>query len=162
MGEHRVHDTSDEARTRNFVRAMLDDIRALEKMIELDLIESDKKRVGVEQEMYIVDSAGLPAPLSVQLLEGIGKDNFSTELARFNLEANLEPNPIGGGFLRKMEKDLRDALAQAEAAASLLDARIVLTGILPTLREAHVGIDNLTPEKALPLPQRHLHGRARG
>ena len=63
MGEHRVHDTSDEVRTRNFVRAMLDDIHALEKMIELGLIESDVQRIGVEQEMYIVDAAGLPAPL---------------------------------------------------------------------------------------------------
>ncbi len=146
MGEHQVHDTSDELRTRKFVRAMLDDIQALEKMIELGWIESDKKRIGVEQEMYIIDSAGFPASLSDRLLENIDDSNFSTELARFNLEANLEPTPIGGDFLRRMEKDLRSALLQAEQAASKLNTRIVLTGILPTLREAHVSLDNLTPE----------------
>ncbi len=146
MGEHQVHDTSDEERTRNFVRAMLDDIRALERMIELDLFETDIQRIGVEQEMYIVDAAGFPAPLSDRLLERIGQANFSTELARFNLEANLDPSPIGGGFLRQMEKNLQDSLTEAEAAAATLNARIVLTGILPTLREDHVGIDNLTPE----------------
>ena len=146
MGEHRVHDTSDALRTRNFVRAMLDDIQALEKMVELGWLESDTTRIGVEQEMYIVDSAGLPAPLSDRLLEVINNNSFSTELARFNLEANLDPSPIGGGFLRQMESQLRSALAEAETAASALDARIVLTGILPTLREAHVGIENLTPE----------------
>jgi hypothetical protein len=69
MGEHQVHDTSDEQRTRTFVRAMLNDIRALEVMIEQDLIELDVRRVGVEQEMYIVDSDGYPAPISDQLLD---------------------------------------------------------------------------------------------
>ncbi len=43
MGEHWVHDTSDEQRTRAFVRAMLNDIRALEVMIEQDLIEPDSR-----------------------------------------------------------------------------------------------------------------------
>lgn len=53
-----MHDTSDEQRTRAFVRAMLNDIRALEVLIERDLIERDVRRVGVEQEMYIVDADG--------------------------------------------------------------------------------------------------------
>lgn len=146
MGEHRVHDTSDEQRTRVFVRAMLDDIRALEKMISDDRIERGIRRVGVEQEMYIVDAAGYPAGLSDRLLERIGDKHFSTELARFNLEANLDPMPIGGDFLRILDRRLKAALQDAEDAAEGLDARIVLTGILPTLQDAHVTPDNLTDE----------------
>ncbi len=146
MGEHRVHDTSDEQRTREFVRAMLDDIRALEAMIADDRIERGVKRVGVEQEMYIVDNAGYPLGISDRLLERIGATNFSTELARFNLEANLDPIPLGGDFLRVLERDLKAALRQAEDAAVGLDARIVLTGILPTLQERHVQPESLTPE----------------
>jgi CBS domain-containing protein len=146
MGEHRVHDTSDEQRTRRFVRAMLDDIRALEVMIEQDLIERDTHRVGVEQEMYIVDAEGYPAPISDQLLKGLADDRFTTELARFNLEANLDPEPIGGDFLRAMERGLDDVLLQASRAANDIGAHIVLTGILPTLSDEHVSLDNLTPE----------------
>ncbi len=146
MGEHRVHDTSDEGRTRVFVRAMLDDIRALEEMIAQDLIERGIRRVGVEQEMYIVDTAGYPAGMSDRLHEQIDDPHFSTELARFNLEANLDPVPIGGNFLRDLEQNLRAVLRQADAVAAGLDAQIVLTGILPTLQEAHVTPANLTPE----------------
>lgn len=146
MGEHRVHDTSDEQRTRVFVRAMLDDIRALEEMIARDLIERGVRRIGVEQEMYIVDSAGYPAGISDRVLEQIGEANFSTELARFNLEANLDPMPLGGDFLRELERSLVDAVQRADRAAAALDSRIVLTGILPTLQEAHVTPANLTPE----------------
>jgi len=146
MGEHRVHDTSDEQRTQTFVRAMLNDIRALEVLIEQDLIERDMHRVGVEQEMYIVDADGYPAPISDQLLDRLADARFTTELARFNLEANLDPQPIGGDFLRAMESSLDEVLRQANSAADEVGAHIVLTGILPTLQDKHVSLANLTPE----------------
>jgi len=146
MGEHQVHDTSDDQRTRAFVRAMLDDIRALECMIERGMLESDVQRIGVEQEMYIVDAQEYPAPLSDRVLKKIGDRRFSTELARFNLEANLDPSPIGGDFLRAMESGLKQVLLQADQAASECGARIVLTGILPTLQHEHVTLAALTPE----------------
>jgi len=146
MGEHRVHDTSDEQRTRAFVRAMLDDIRALETMIERDLIERGRRRVGVEQEMYIVDAEGYPSPISDRVLERLADDRFTTELARFNLEANLDAEPIGGNFLRTMEQGLDQALERAQSAANAVGAQIVLTGILPTLQDRHVTLANLTPE----------------
>ena len=146
MGEHRVHDTSDEQRTRAYVRALLDDIRALEVMIEEGLIESDIRRVGVEQEMYIVNSQDFPAPISDRVLKNIDDPRFSTELARFNLEANLDPSPLGGDFLRNMESGLRQVLLQADHAANAVGACIVLTGILPTLQQEHVTLANLTPE----------------
>jgi len=146
MGEHQVHDTSDEQRTRAFVRAMLTDIRALEVMIEQDLIERDVRRVGVEQEMYIVDADGYPAPISDQLLDRLADERFTTELARYNLEANLDPEPIGGDFLRTMEHSLDEVLKQANSAANDVGAHIVLTGILPTLRDEDVSLANLTPE----------------
>jgi len=141
-----VHDTSDEQRTRIFVRAMLNDIRALEVLIEQDLIERDMRRVGVEQEMYIVDAEGYPAPISEQVLKRLADDRFTTELARFNLEANLDPEPIGGDFLRSMQRSLDDVLRQASNAANDVGARVALTGILPTLRVADVSLDKLTPE----------------
>ena len=117
MGEHRVHDTSDEQRTRTFVRAMLDDMRALEVMIEKDMIERGVRRVGVEQEMYIVDNDDYPAPISDRVIEKIADPRFGTELARFNLEANLDPQTLGGNFLRVMESGLENALLQADRAA---------------------------------------------
>ena len=42
--------------------AVLDDLRALDYMIDHDLIESGINRVGAEQEMFLVDRDLRPAP----------------------------------------------------------------------------------------------------
>ncbi|MGI9318615.1 MAG: hypothetical protein ACR2QW_14900, partial [bacterium] len=146
MGEHRVRNANDEQGAREFVRAMLDDIRALEVLIEQDLIECDRRRIGVEQELYIVDAQGYPAPLYDQVLEHVNDDRFTTELARFNLEANLAPWELGGDFLRNMESQIEEVLALANSAANTVGANILMTGIIPTLRDEHVSSENLTPE----------------
>ena len=84
MGEHQVHDTSDDGRTRTFVRAMLDDIRALEIMIEaygqLDLqdLVVDTQRVlalNEQQGSFIPDPRELHEKnLSQRLWDYFGLD----------------------------------------------------------------------------------------
>jgi CBS domain-containing protein len=146
MGEHQVRDASDEQSAREFVRAMLDDIKALEVLIEQNLIERDARRIGVEQEMYIVDKQGYQAPIYDQVLGQLDDERFTTELARFNLEANLTATDIGGSFLGEMENRLLEVLEHANNAANAVGANILLTGILPTLRDKDISLENLTPE----------------
>ncbi len=64
MGEHQISRPDNELQLREFMQTVLEDIRALELMIERGLIEDGMLRVGVEQEMYLVNSEGLVAPVS--------------------------------------------------------------------------------------------------
>ncbi|MCA8956974.1 MAG: CBS domain-containing protein [Planctomycetes bacterium] len=146
MGEHAIRKAGDEAEGRAFTRAVLNDIRALEALIEDGRIETGVKRVGVEQEMYLVDDDGRPAPVAEKVLSRVGNDQLTTELARFNLEANFGPQMFHGAFLERMENDLNKTLAAVEAAAQEFGAHVLLTGILPTLRQADLSDENLTPE----------------
>ena len=57
MGERRVHDTSADRRTRAFVQAMREDIRALETMIERGMIETGLQRIGVVNERDLLRAA---------------------------------------------------------------------------------------------------------
>lgn len=145
MGEHKVTITSDPQAIRVFTRAVLEDLRALERLLELGGIESGVQRVGVEQEMFLVDSQGRPAPVGPELLERLNDPRFTPELARFNLEANLPPQPLGGNFLRDMEDSLNEVLAVVRQTAHPR-ARVLLTGILPTLQRSDLGLHNMTPE----------------
>ncbi len=155
MGEHDVQEQTDEASQRLFVKALLDDVNTLEEMLERDMFETGIRRIGAEQEMFLVDRSMSPAPVATALLERAGDERLTTELARFNLEANLSPHRFGEDCLRRMEAELREVVGRAREAAQTCDAEVLLTGILPTLRQSDLGLDNMCP-----IPRYHALNRA--
>jgi CBS domain-containing protein len=145
MGEHDVSTDLDEGRLRAFMKAVLADIHALGVMLERGLIESDVRRIGAEQEMFFVDAAGRPAKSAIEVMKRLDHPSFTHELALFNLEANLSPQVFGGSCLREMEAELQRLVAMARDAARAEECDIVLTGILPTLEQADLGLSSMTP-----------------
>ncbi|MGD2116192.1 MAG: CBS domain-containing protein [Acidobacteriota bacterium] len=148
MGDHTVGGVDGEQRRQAFVRALLDDVNALERMLETGMIESGVRRIGAEQEIFLVDRTCQAAPVAPELLEkldALGQTAFTTELAKFNLEANLPPWELGGDVLSRVEAYLNELLELASAQASELGADVFITGILPTLRMADLSLDNMTP-----------------
>ncbi len=145
MGEQNVVERSDDALRREFMRSLLEDVRVLEEMIDSGLFETGIRRIGAEQEMFIVDKAGQPAAVNMDLLEMIDDDRFTHELGRYNMEANLSPQVLGGDCLRRMEEETREAVGIARAAAKQRGCNIALTGILPTLRQADLTLESMTP-----------------
>ncbi len=136
MGRHDVSQESDSAERRRFTQRVLADLGAFQRMHREDLFESGARRIGAEQEMFLVDGHGHPAPLSPEILDLIDDEHFTTELGRFNLEVNLDPQDFGSGGLSRMETQLREMLAKVREAAHKMDGEIFLTGILPTLENS--------------------------
>jgi len=60
MGEHNVERDDNETRRQAFMKALLNEIRALEAMLSAGMIESGVRRIGAEQEMFIIDKAFCP------------------------------------------------------------------------------------------------------
>ncbi len=145
MGDQQAGDRLEGAGRRSFTKALLRDLRALEEMLREGRIEADTRRIGAEQEMFLVDRAGHPAPLATGMLAGIDDPRFTTELARFNLEANLSPLVFGGRCLSAMEEELGEVLGIARRRARELGGDVVLAGILPTIRKSDLDLANMTP-----------------
>ena len=145
MGEHKIDQQVDERTAQIFMKAMLEDLRALAFMLENGLVESGVTRIGAEQEMFLIDRYLRPAPVSVEVLRQAADPRLTTEIARFNLEANLSPLQLTNSCFSRMEQELSDVLELARAAAATQDADILLSGILPTLQKSDLTLDNLTP-----------------
>ncbi len=145
MGRHRVT-RADAENARAFTQVILRDIEALELMIERGHIEEGERRIGVEQEMNLVDAEGMVAPLATKLIEHLDDPTFQTEIALFNLEANLDPRPLDGRFLRYMEADLSKVVQRARDGARDLGIEVLLSGITPTLRREDLLARNMTPD----------------
>lgn len=145
MGEHNVSQSSDEGQRRAFMKALLGEVRAMEAMLEGGMFERDVRRIGAEQEMFLVDRAYRPAMTAMQLLETIDDPRFTHELGLFNLEANLSPLVLGGDCLRRLENEAEEVIALAREHAARVDSQIALVGILPTLTRDHLGLDAMVP-----------------
>ena len=146
MGQHLVDQEFDERGFQAFMSAVFDDLRALDYMIDHDCLESGIHRMGAEQEMFLVDRNLRAAPMAVELLDGLTDSRLTTEIARFNLEANLTPQIITGRCFARMQEELDELLAITRERAAELGIDVLLAGILPTLRPSDLTLDNLTPD----------------
>jgi len=145
MREHDVETQFDESKSQAFMKALLEDLHALEYMIEAGRFETGVTRVGAEQEMFLVDRNLRPAPISLEVLDYAKDSRLTTEIARFNLEANLTPLMLSGRCFSLMEEELRGLLGLVSRSAATFDADVLLSGILPTLQKSDLTLDNLTP-----------------
>ena len=130
---------------RTFMRAVLNDLRALEKMVAENAFERGVSRIGAEQEMFLVDGAYHPAPGVLKILEKIDDPHYTTELGIFQIEANADPQPFGGRGLRDMEAQLTALFIKVRELAAVLGYQVVLTGILPTILKSDLGLHNMVP-----------------
>lgn len=149
MGEQRVSLVSDQKQMQKFVKSLLNDVSALEHMIKEGWFETDITRIGAEQEMVMVDNETFkPALIAMEALEAMkDKPWVETELAKFNLETNLEPRTFTGDCFSALEKENSDKLNEIQEVLDGMNSSILLTGILPTLRKYHLEMENLTPKK---------------
>ncbi len=148
MGEQRVSLAGDSKDKAQFMRHLLEDVQALEYMLDNDMFENGNIHIGAEQEMCLIDANGKPAPLAMPILEKMTEHEWvETELAKFNLEITLTPQPFKGDALKKMEEEIRTRLHKIQEVSSGLNTNILLTGILPSLRKSDLTLDNLTPKK---------------
>ena len=145
MGEHSLSITNNEQDRLVYINHLLDDLKSLDYMLEHGMIEDNIVRMGAEQEFCLVDEHWRPATNSTEILKEIDDEHFTTELARFNLEINLDPMEIKGDVFGRMEQHLDELLAKAHKVSDKHKSKVVLTGILPSISHHEMGIEYMTP-----------------
>lgn len=144
MGEHNISVEHDGPQAQAFMQALLNDVTALDQMLHSGRIESGVRRIGAEQEMFLVDREMRPAPVASSVLQRAGESRLTTEIGKFNLEANLSPRLFTGRCLREMEGELMELISIVRQAAKADNADVLLAGVLPTIRRNDLTLDNLT------------------
>ena len=93
MGEHKVRHVQHFEDRARFLPRLIEDVATLEAMLQESSFEKHIQRIGAEQEICVVDAKTYkPLPLAVEILESMPNCPWlDNELARFNLEINLQP-----------------------------------------------------------------------
>ncbi|TXG37210.1 CBS domain-containing protein [Seonamhaeicola maritimus] len=144
MGDLNVFEIKSKKDRANYIYHLLNDIKALDLIIERGLIEEGPLRIGAEQEFCLVNDHFLPENKSLEILDDINDDHFTTEISNYNLEINLDAHNLGGDCFSKMHKQLELLLDKAKKSASKKGAKIILTGILPSLTVKNADEQNMT------------------
>ncbi len=147
MGRHDIEVGYSPDELRKFEERLLADAEAFEFMLREGAFETGVRRIGVEQELFLIDDHGRPAPRAPEILKALGGPNavYQTELARFNVEVAFPHALFQGDCFANLERDMRLHLAKVRRAAQMHGVDAVAIGILPTLGWEHLGLDWMTP-----------------
>lgn len=123
------------------------ELALLRALVAQDRLSERGSIAGVELEAWLVDDAGQPRAINDAFLERMAHPDVVHELAKFNVELNVAPQPIAGDGLRRLERGLERTWRACLGAAAGLDATLVAIGILPTLRDSMLSPANMSTSK---------------
>ena len=147
MGSANVRLVKNQKDLNSFTRNLLQDIHALERMLDDGWFNEGQMHIGAEQEICLIDEHYKPANKAMELLKHLEDKGFTTELAKFNIEANLDPIAFNANCFSSLEQQIDDRLSDLEKVAKAEGVDFVLTGILPTIRKFDLEEENITPLK---------------
>ncbi|MDH5393386.1 MAG: glutamate-cysteine ligase family protein [Gammaproteobacteria bacterium] len=106
--------------------------------------ESDKLMAGLELEACLVDSNFRPAAVNETFFETADSDYLTPELAKFNIELNVDALPLNTGVLTGLRQSLQQHWHNCRRAAQLMATDVIAVGILPTLTDADLSTENMS------------------
>jgi CBS domain-containing protein/gamma-glutamylcysteine synthetase len=131
---------------REFMNALLDDLRALEHMLASGMFETGVRRIGAEQEVFLINESWRPARGVLGVLERLrGDTHYTTELGQFQLEVNCDPQLLGGDGIGALHEQLDQLVERARLASREMGLNIVLMGMLPTMQKSDLSLDAMVP-----------------
>lgn len=99
---------------------------------------------GYELEAWLINQTGNPVPINAAFLEHAKNELLSPELAKFNIELNVEPEQLSSKVLSNFETKLDLLWQQCSTTAASLNSHIIGVGILPTLEDSDLTVDNIS------------------
>ncbi len=102
---------------------------------------------GLELETWIVGKQGQPLPLNEELLGRVDSPDVVPELSRFNIEFNVEPQPLALWGLEVLASELDRTWKACDRVAAGMGASVTAIGILPTLTDQHLALRNMSASR---------------
>ena len=123
---------------RNYREKLRRSLDVFDRMLRESIFDTSLSLVGQEIELNLVDERGEPSMRNAAVLDAIANPAWATELGQFNIEINVPPRPLSGNALAALEDEIRADLDAADTKARGSGSRLVMIGILPTLRQDDV------------------------
>lgn len=144
MGEEIQYSHFNKADYQQFLAQLKEETLLLKTWFKEQRFSSAPLMSGYELEAWLINATGNPEPINKTFLEKADNALLSPELAMFNIELNVDPEILSNRALSIFEKKLNDLWGHCANVAQSLDTNILGIGILPTLQDNDLTLDNIS------------------
>ncbi|MGD8842421.1 MAG: glutamate--cysteine ligase [Gammaproteobacteria bacterium] len=147
MGDEIAHSNFSVADLEQFEQRLREETQLLGQWFHDRAFSSHVPVCGLELEAWLIDAGAMPAARNSAFLEAMGDPMVVPELARFNVELNVDPQPLRGPALSRLHQELEQTWTHCQSVAAGLDTRLVMIGILPSVEPSHLTLANMSELK---------------
>ncbi len=144
MGEEINYSRFNKTDYNQFKKKLSQETELLKQWFDGNYFSEKPLVAGYELEAWLIDRWGQPCAKNEQFLNLAKSDLPSAELARFTIELNVLPEVIDANLLRDFSQQLSQLWQHCQHSAQSIDSYILGTGILPTLENRHLSLDNIS------------------
>ncbi|HHO58866.1 MAG TPA: glutamate--cysteine ligase, partial [Thiotrichales bacterium] len=144
MGEEIQYSRFNQNDYRQFEQRLADETDLLRQWFEQQAFARQPLVAGYELEAWLINAQCQPCPDNDRFLDRADNALLSAELARFNVELNVEPEAINASLLQHFEQQLSQLWSHCQQSANAIDCRLLGAGILPTLKDEDLSLKNIS------------------
>lgn len=144
MGEEIESHIFSEEDFREFEKRLKTETELLGSWFDDRAIDDGPPLMGAELEAWLVDGDCEAAPKNGPFIDRHGDPMVFPELSEFNIEFNTDPVAVAGNAFDVLERNLRSTFEDADHAAKNMDLKIATIGILPTIRDDQLTLENMS------------------
>lgn len=145
MGQEITTDEFSPEHYESFRQHLTAEMELLRSWFEGKKFGEDALQCGLELEAWLIGKDGRPVPDNSLFLSTLDRKSVVPELSKFNFELNVSPQYLAGDGLRDMRCELSSTWSRCEKVANRLDHRIMSIGILPTVTNSMLCLENMSP-----------------
>ena len=131
----------------DFTSHLANETQTLTQWCEEGRFSHKKAFIGLEMEAWLVNQHQQPAAINDHFLTRLNDPLVVPELAKFNIELNVTPQPIINTGLRSLHQQLDDIWLRSQRCAEALNSEALLIGILPTAKDSDLVLKNMSSMK---------------
>ncbi len=145
MGQEITSSHFDRRDFNRFEHQLKEETALLETWFAQQQFSNKEPMVGLELEAWLLDNNLSPSPSNQPFLDTLNHPLVVPELASFNVEINNAPHPLlQGSPFSNLHSELDQTWQQARRAAESMELQMGMIGILPTIEEPDLSLDNMS------------------
>lgn len=144
MGEEIQYSRFNKSDYQKFSLLLKSETELLKSWFENHKFSNAPLMAGYELETWLINNSAKPVAINEAFLKKANNPLLSPELAKFNIELNVDPEPLSNNVLSNFETKLDSLWQHCAETAQSLDSNILGIGILPTLQDHDLTLKNIS------------------